>query len=149
MSNLTINLDKLILPAQKFEVAKAEKIAVIKAKGDSIFNEGFAYDFGSADGIQHLQLRPGTEDKSNWQTVGTGCLLAIVQGAGDLEGPTIRTAENNNITMTYNEAAVMIGSLIAWGQNQFQIAWAKQNAVAAAVDQDELDAVDVDSGWTV
>lgn len=129
-----------------FEFQKGMKIQEIKTRGDEVMSQGFEWDFGAPYGIQHLQLR-NAEDKQNWQTVLSGSMAAVMMQQGDQPGPIIRTAENNNIQITYMAAVEMLTSLIDWAQQVFSVAWAKQDTARAATNEDELNSISVDSEW--
>lgn len=145
MSLLTINLDKLITPDQKFEERKAAKIQAVKLAGDTIMQVGFPFETPEY-GLQHLQTRNDT-DRTNWLTSQAAYQAMIAMGQGDVPGAHFRTAENNTITRTFMEGYQLILQMAGWGAHLYGVSWAKQDAVRATTNDAELDAIVVGEGW--
>ena len=146
MTKIEIPIEKLITAEDKFEAYKDEKIELIKNVGNIILTSGFPYDFGPPYGVQHLQLRDDT-DRTNWLTAAQGYQAQIALGNGDYPGATFRTAENNNITITFNQAYMVLMTMIGWGQHLFTVSWTKQDQVRACTTKTEVDAIDPNEGW--
>ena len=146
---LSINLAKLVTADDKFEERKAAKIEAVKKHGnDIIVGQGFPFDAGGALGIQHLQTRNNT-DRTNWLTSQNAYQAQIALGNGAVEGATFRTAENNTVVMTFQQAYELLLAMAAWGAQLYQVSWSKQDAIRACTTQAELDAIDVAAGWEV
>lgn len=146
MAKIVIDPSKLVTADDKFAQRKAAKVAAIKEAGDAVLQGGYPHDFGAPHGVQHLQLR-NNDDKINWQTVMSASTVAAMNGAADQPGPNIRTAENNVIQITYGQALGILSTLIGWAESKFMVTWAKSDAVAAATNDAELDAIDPNTGW--
>lgn len=146
---LTINLEKLVTPEHKFEQRKAEKVAAVEKHGDSIIiGQGYPFHAGEVLGVQHLQTRNNT-DRTNWLTSQNAYQAQIAAGNGAVEGVSIRTAENNTVTMTFQEGYDLLLGMAAWGAHMYQVSWAKKDAIRACTTQAELDAIDPTEGWEV
>jgi len=148
MANLSINLSKLVTADDKFVERRAAKIEAVKAHGESILQLGFPFDAGVELGVQHLQTRNST-DKTNWLTSQNAYNAQIAAGNGEYPGASFRTAENNTITLTFNDAAMLLLQMAGWGAQLFQISWAKQDAIRLTTNDAELDAIDITTGWEI
>lgn len=145
MTQIVINLEKLVTAADKFEERKAIKIQAVKDAGEAIMQVGFPFDTPE-HGRQHLQTRNDT-DRTNWLTSQAAYQAQVAFGNGDVLGATFRTSENNTITRTFNEGYQLILQMAAWGANLYAVSWAKQDAIRLCTTDAELDAISVENGW--
>lgn len=145
MTQLTINLEKLITADDKFEERKAAKLTAIKNAGEAIMQIGFPFETPE-HGLQHLQTRNDT-DRTNWLTSQAAYQAQVGAGQGAVVGAHFRTAENNTVSRTFLEGYQLILQMAAWGANLYGVSWAKQDAVRAATTDAELDAVSLTDGW--
>lgn len=133
-------------PAVSLDDVKASRIAAVKAKHFALEQAGYQHDFGPGHGIGTLQVRNNT-DKTNWLTAQAMYSAQVVAGNGAVEGATFRTAENNNVTLSFSAALAVILQMAAWGGGLAQVAWSKQDALRAATTLAEAYAVSIDTGW--
>ena len=137
---------------QQWEIAalplderKAALREAVKAKQAEIRMAGWAHDFGAA-GTHTLDLRDA-EDKVNWTLLLTKASGMIAAGAG--AAPVkIRTAANETITVTANEARDAMLAFLAWGEVLLSAKWALDTAITAA-DQAGIGNIDINVGWPV
>lgn len=132
-------------PIVPLDDVKAAKKAEIKAVQTGRFAAGWTHDFGAA-GVHTLDLRPGTNDKSNWTL-----LLIKTQGmigAGFGAAPvSLRTAADELITITANEANAAMTAFLAWGEALLSHKWELDDAVDAAANTQAVAAIDAGAGW--
>lgn len=133
-------------PAVSLEAVRDARLAAVKAKHDALEQGGYRHDFGGAVGIQTLQVRNNT-DKTNWLTAQALYSTQVALGNGAVVGATFRTAENNNITMSFSAALTVIQQMAAWGAGLAQVSWGKQDALRAAATLAEAYAVGIETGW--
>jgi hypothetical protein len=133
------------LEDRPLEDMKAEKRAAINAKLNAVLTGGYTVQSGAMAG-KVLQTR-NLEDRTNWLTSQASYSIAVAQGAGAVEGATFRTADNLTFTMSYAEGLAILMAMAAWGAAAMNNSWTLKDAVAVAVDQAALDAIDIDAGW--
>lgn len=127
------------------DALKAEKRAALAAEYQSRI-QSFPWDFGGEYGVLHLQLRDVT-DQANWLTLQGKAMLAISAGQGESALLPIRTEENVTVPVTANVAAQVMDALSTFGGTMLAHRWSLQDAIAAAEDHAELDAIDITDGW--
>lgn len=128
------------LAAQRF--AKNEAVA---ARRDALLASGYTHDFGAA-GVHVLQTR-GADDKINWLTSQAAYGAAVASGAGAVMGATFRSADNATFTVSYAAGLGALLGMAAWGAAIFNRSWNLKDAVAEAVDEAALEAIDIADGW--
>lgn len=96
---------------------------------------------------QRLEVRDGTNDRTNWLTSKSAYGDAVAAGAGDVPGALFKTATNQSFTLTFAQGLAVLTGMQAWGFEVMQIGWAKTDAIDAATDQAALDLVDIEAGW--
>ena len=124
---------------------KATASASVSRKRDELLAGGYTHDFGAPHGVHTLQTRP--DDRTNWLASQAAYSAAIAAGAGNMAGATFRTADNATITMTYMQGLTVLLAMVAWGQSVMARSWVLKDDIAAATDETELTAVDIESGW--
>jgi hypothetical protein len=93
-----------------------------------------------------LQLR-NDRDRTNLLASKAIYKDEIDAGNGGVAGASFRTADNETITIKFSEGNATIQALGAWGKALLDNSWALKDAIAAASDQAELDAIDITVGW--
>lgn len=128
------------------ETRKVTMRAAVNAKLDTVLTSGYSYDFGAPYGVKVLQTR-NVEDRTNWLTSQAAYSAAVASGAGSVEGATFRTEDNSTITLSYADGLNVLLSMAAWGAANYAASWSLKDAIAAAEDDTELDAIDIEQGW--
>lgn len=135
------------LPALTLEERKAEMTAQINARRDQAFAAGFTVSAtGTALDGYTLQTRD-LEDRTNWLTSQAAYSAAVAGGQGATAGATFRTADNSTVVLTYAQGLGVLLAMAAWGADIMGNSWSLKDAVTAAVDGAELDAIDIGAGW--
>jgi hypothetical protein len=143
----TGEIEEVALPGLALEELKAEKASTINALRDQSFRSGFLVsDTGTALDGHVLQARD-IEDRTNWLTSQASYSAAVAAGYGTAQGATFRTASNATIDLTYAQGLNVLLAMAAWGKTVMGKSWSLKDAVAAASDQEELDAIDITAGW--
>jgi len=124
------------------------KVAELEAHGQSLFNQGFAYDFGKPYGVLHLQMR-NDSDKANWLVARMNMNDAIMAGYGDERIAPIHTAENITVMVTPKEGVNVLVAMNAWGMHLYSKSWEKKAEIRALESEDALNDYDVTEGWDV
>ncbi len=133
-------------PSAPVQSPKALKNAAVTAKREAVFAAGFSPSTGPLAG-HTLQVR-NEADKINWLTSATSYGAAVAAGAGGVSGATFRTMDNVTVTVTYAQGyQVIVQQMAAWGQAIMARSWALKDQIDATVDQAELDAIDIETGW--
>lgn len=132
-------------PVIPLPVRKSQISAAINAHRDSVLRAGFTPSSGPLSG-KTLQTRDN-DDKVNWLTSQAAYSAAVAAGNGAVSGATFRTAANETVTCTYLEGLQTLLAMAAWGKTVMGNSWALKDAVAAATDESELDAIDIGAGW--
>lgn len=125
---------------------KAAKKAAVAALIETKLAAGYPHDFGGAIGVKVLQTRD-LRDQTNWLVSQASYSAAVAGGAGAVMGANFRTEDNININMSYADGLNVLLAMAAWGAAHYARSWALKDAIAAAVDDAALDAIDIDSGW--
>lgn len=128
------------LPAQK--LAKRAELA---AKVQALFLGGFTPSSGPLAG-KTLQVRD-VEDRTNWLASQAAYSSAVAAGNGAVAGASFRTAANETVECTYLEGLVTLLAMAAWGKAVMGNSWAIKDAIAAAADEEVLNAIDIEAGW--
>lgn len=127
------------------DALKAQKLAALSAEYQSRV-QSFPWHFGGEYGVLHLQLRDVT-DQANWLTLQGKAAAAVASGNGESEVLAIRTEENVTVPVTASVAAEIMDALSAFGGAMLAHKWALKDAISAASDHAELDAIDITTGW--
>lgn len=128
------------------ETMKVRRATDVTARRDQIIAGGVTIDFGGEVGPKVLQT--ATEyDRSNWLTILAAAQAFAAMGQGEEPMNPIRTLDNTMVPVTVNEAIThMLTMQSKLGQVWLHAATLK-DAIAAAEDQAELDAIDIETGW--
>lgn len=124
----------------------ALKRLAVDARRDAILVGGYSHDFGGTVGVKVLQTR-NVDDDTNWLTLQASCLAVIMAGQGATVGAVIRTADNVNVPLSYNDCLQVMLAMAAWGASVYAQSWALKDAIAAAADGATLAAIDITTGW--
>lgn len=133
-------------PAPTFADRKAAKNAAVTAYRDAILNDGYTVQSGAMTG-HVLQTRTTGEDRTNWLISQNAYKAAIDAGQGAVVGARFRTKANVNFTVSFSEGYAAILAMAAWGSQVVARSWALKDAVDAASDDAELDAIDITTDW--
>jgi hypothetical protein len=137
------NVDHNVIRIQS---KKTKMIKMVDAMRDKILTSGFPYNFGSPHGLQRLQTRD-VEDSINWLVAKSSYLDAINNGMGQVEGATIRTTANINITMNFIQAYEVLVTMSQWGATVYNNSWSLKDAISRADSLDTLNSIDITQGW--
>lgn len=124
---------------------KEARRAEIYAKRDEIFGAGFTVPSGPMQGAV-LQVRDN-EDRTNWLTSQASYSTAVAMGHGDVVNASFRCADNTTHIVSYREGLQTLLAMAAWGAAVMARSWELKDAIAAAADLAELDAIDIGTGW--
>lgn len=123
---------------------KADMRDAVQSISDTLSVAGYEHDFGSA-GVHVLQTRE--RDRPNWLALASIAQIAIGQGEVTEPIATVRTLANVNISVTAPAAlAAMVGMQTHLGA-VIRRGWELKDAITAAEDDADLDAIDVDADW--
>lgn len=125
---------------------KASMKAAVSALLAAKLTGGYTHDFGGSHGEKVLQTRD-TDDQVNWLTSQAAYSAAIAGGAGATMGANFRTEDNVIITLSYSDGLAVLLAMAAWGQSLYANSWTLKDAIESASDHDDLDAIDINSGW--
>lgn len=133
--------------AERFAGLKDAKRGEINVRRDAAFNAGFTVSgTGTALDGEVLQTR-GIEDRTNWLTSQAAYAAAVAAGQGATEGAVFRTNSNNTVAVTFSIGLNVLLGMAAWGKAVMGNSWTLKDAVEAAGDKAELDAIDLEAGW--
>lgn len=125
-------------------VPTAEQVASLTTavvdRRDEVFRGGFAPKVGPLVG-HRLDLRPGTDDRTNWLASQAAYGDAVDKGFGDVVNATFRTVENQTVHMTYDDAKAVLLAMFTWANAVMAVSWDKKDAI------DRGEAIDLDDGW--
>lgn len=155
---LTQALSAAVETAQAGQVVRARSVvakplatvkAEHKARAEVAFALRFTAGFTPATGPlagKALQVR-NVEDRTNWLTSQAAYAAAVAGGAGAMSGATFRTADNENVTVTYAEGLTALLDMAAWGKDGYLNLWALKDQIDAAQSAAAVVAIDVTAGW--
>lgn len=132
-------------PEPTVDERKAQMTAAINAQRDQILTGGYTVPSGTLEG-KVLQTR-NLEDRTNWLTSQAAYSAAVAAGQGSVEGAEFRTEDNQTITLTFSEGLSVLLAMAAWGASVMKCSWDLKDAVAAAEDHEDLDAIDIEADW--
>lgn len=138
-------LHSYVVAARPLADRKAELLAAVNHKRDQLLAGGYSHDFGAL-GVHVLQTR-GADDRINWLTSQAAYQAAVAAGAGAVEDAEFRTVENVRFVLSYADGLAVLLAMAAWGKAIFGHSWDLKDAIAQAVDHDDLDAIDIAAGW--
>lgn len=124
---------------------KAARRVEVSAKVVETFNGGFVVPAGPMQGAV-LQVRDN-EDRTNWLTSQASYSTAVAMGHGDVVNASFRCADNTTHIVSYREGLQTLLAMAAWGAAVMARSWELKDAIAAAADLAELDAIDIGTGW--
>lgn len=130
------------------EELKARRKAAVGAILAAKLAGGYSHDFGAPHGVQVLQTRDA-DDRINWLTSQAAYSAAVMGGAGAVMGANLRAEDNADINMSYADGLNVLLAMAAWGAACYANSWALKNAIEAAADATELEAIDIETGWPV
>jgi hypothetical protein len=136
-------------PDPTLEDLRATKIEAINAKLATILTGGYTVPESVNANLsgKTLQTRDDT-DRTNWLTLARNADNAVIAGQGNATSSiAIRTSDNSNVTLTWQEIADVMTAMAAWGASAMDNSWTLKDAVRAAEDKTALDAVDIEAGW--
>lgn len=96
---------------------------------DQAFGTPYSYDFGTTDGVQHIQI--GTVDRVNLTSQRITAKAHVDASAPDTV-MKIRTIENKTISLTATQYLVMGEAVSEYCQKLYEAAWALKDSIAAA-----------------
>lgn len=131
-------------PVPTLAEAKAALKAAVRTHQASMFDGGWAHDFGEA-GVHTLDLRDA-DDKANWTLLLFKVTGMVGAGAGAFP-VTLRTAANETISISAAETQAVMGAFLQWGESMLAAKWALDNQIDDAASHAALDAIDVTVGW--
>jgi hypothetical protein len=131
--------------ADELVEAVAIKFRQISHKRSTVQMTGWTYEFSV--GTHALDLR-NADDKINWTLLLTKAGGMIGAGYGETT-LSIRTADNQTITIPATEARDAMLAFLQWGSELMTAKWALDEQVQAATSFAELEAIDIDTGWPV
>lgn len=132
-------------PLPTLDVLRTRALVAVNARREAVFAEGFLVTTGALENL-HLQLR-NADDKANWMIVEKRARAAI---AATLDGTPIipiRVLENQTVMVTPEYAIEVLTGLETWGGAVMAHSWTLKDAITAASDENDLAAIDLDSGW--
>lgn len=129
----------VIEPVPAAEQIEAMTAAIVERR-DDVFRSGFAPVVGPLVG-HRLDLRPGTDDRTNWLASQAAYGEAVAKGFGDVVNATFRTVDNQTVHVTYDDAKAVLLAMFTWANAVMAVSWEKKDAV------DRGEAVDLDAGW--
>lgn len=127
------------------EERKLQMTAAINARRDQILTGGYTVPSGTLEG--HVLQTRDLEDRTNWLISQGSYAVAVAAGQGTVAGAKFRTLSNETITLTFEEGLAVLLDMAAWGAAVMERSWDLKDAVAAAEDHEDLDAIDIESGW--
>jgi hypothetical protein len=127
-------------------VEKMKKASLVDAAASATFKRGYTPASGPLAG-HTLQVRDN-EDRTNWLTSQASYMAAVAAGMGNVPGAVFRTMANETVTLTFAEGAqVLVSGMAVWGKSIMGHAWGLKDAIKAVETFEELEAIDIDSGW--
>lgn len=127
-------------------VEKINKKRLIDARMADVFKAGYSPSTGPLSG-HTLQVRDN-DDRTNWLTSQASYMAAVSAGMGSYPGASFRTAANQTITLTFSEGlTVLTNGMAMWGKTIMAHSWSLKDEVAAATSYEELEAIDIETGW--
>ncbi|MCW4114737.1 hypothetical protein NPA31_007145 [Aurantimonas sp. MSK8Z-1] len=132
-------------PEPTLDEAKATLSAAVNVERDAIIASGYQHNFGATAGIRTLDTRTEA-DRINWIGLKSLADYMIADGQGATPIP-IRDASNSTFTASATTVSAAMMSLLHWFSAVMAASWSLKDAIAAAEDDDALDAVDIDAGW--
>lgn len=132
-------------PADLLINRKAARKVEVAAKVVEVFNAGFTVPIGPLSGVT-LQTRT-IEDRTNWLTSQASYSAAVAMGMGDVVNASFRCADNTTHVISYRDGLQTLLAIAAWGSAIMARSWDLKDAITAAADLVELDAIDVEAGW--
>lgn len=151
-------------PPPSIEPQRQALRASLDAVYEAANTANFAWDFGELEalddlevslgpaGVRSLQMR-GLEDKTNWTAVHTAATAAVVAGQGGAVIPIkcddnvwIQTTALDVLTVLTVGAEGRTALLTRQSANLARYG-ALKKLIADAVDQADLDAIDIQAGW--
>ena len=126
------------------DIYKASTISAIDAKFTQISTGGYSYDFSGTTGIKVLSTAPA--DQMNWLIAKSAFNDAILGGFGSAN-TNIRSVDDTTITLTCQQAANAISSMIQWGMNTIAYSWSLRDQVNAANSTNEVASINIQDGW--
>lgn len=111
---------------------------------DQFLFDGVNYDFGGEIGVKTLQTRP--QDITVWLGLNTIAALRIQLGQGGVS-VTIRTADNENIQITYAQVPAMFAYMQGAASYVYQVSWTHKDAIRAFTAYSDVVNYNVEQGW--
>lgn len=136
--------EEQLAPA-RFIASKAILATSVNDRRDAVIAAGFAHDFGEGVGVRVLDQR-GPADETAW--LGLKLMTSELVAADAGETPvSIRDAANGTFECSAAVASQAISAMGAWRAAVSKRGWDLKDAVSAAENQNELDEIDISSGW--
>jgi hypothetical protein len=134
------------LLTRRLAEAKEAKRAAVNSIRDEKLALGYPHDFGQPHGVKTLDTR--TEiDRTNWLGAGQLYSAQIAEGNGAVVGATLRTSDNTNITLAFQDALNVILSMGVYTGSILSLSWSLKDQLEAAPDHSALAAIDITAGW--
>lgn len=134
-------------PPPSLQERKNDLYNEITRKRQSVMADGFSYTF--PDGITAvIQIRDDKNDVANITGVSTAALVLKMSGSTDVFTQFI-DSDNKAHSLTPDEAIAMGMQVMAYVGKQYQVKTTKYEQVDLASTIEDLDAIDIDSGWGV
>jgi len=130
------------------EGAKAAKKLLIEDRLNVSLTGGFTVPATVSSGLggKVLQTR-NIEDRTNWLTSQATYSSMVAAGQGGAMGAMFRTEDNATVSVTVSEGLAVLLAMAAWGAALMAASWELKDAVTAAETAEDLDAVDIESGY--
>ena len=122
----------------RVEECRNSKLREVKQNQAAVFNNGFTFDFG-LQGIHSLDMR-NADDKANWTLLLIKTQSLITTGMAD-STVTIRTAQNEIITVSVTIANQAITAILSWCENILNKKWTLDEAIKLAPDMESLTSI--------
>lgn len=127
--------------------ARAAKAAAVNAARDVLISAGYQHNFGGSAGIRTLDQR-SEGDAINWLGLYNLAAAAVAGGQGSTL-MAVRDAGNQTFQASAATIASAMTAMALWRAGILAHSWDLKGEVAAAADAEDLDAIDIETGWPV
>lgn len=135
-----------IAPLQSLDYLKNVKKQLVNELRDENLKNGYLYDFG--EGIGPKLMQTTTErDRTNYLGSAQEYALQVQTGNGLELGANIRTSDNTMIILSYEDGLTLMRLIGSHISDIMKHSWFLKDSIEAATTQEELDAIDITTGW--
>lgn len=124
-----------------YKLFKKEKV---KEYQSQLFLNGWTHIYSNGE-THTLDLRTA-DDKANWTLLLIKTQGMISAGYGEAS-VNLRTANNDTITITANEAFQVMTAFLAWGEAMLRRKWDLDTEIGACETLQDIAAIDISSNW--